>query len=107
MYARKVSLQLKPHSVAEFTQHHRERHHSLAAQTARLPGARLRSSSPGGTEAVSVSLWDQKEHAEAYHRGTYPAVLRALANVLEGTPQVHTYEVSNSTFHKIVARNAA
>jgi hypothetical protein len=29
-----------------------------------------------------------------------------LANVVEGTPQVHTYEVSNSTFHKIVARVA-
>jgi hypothetical protein len=51
-------------------------------------------------------MWAQKEHAEAYHRGTYPAVLKALANVVEGTPQVHTYEVSNSTFHKIVARVA-
>ena len=61
---------------------------------------------PDGTEAVSVSLWDQKEHVEAYHRGTYPAVLRALAKVVEGIPQVHTYEVSNSTFHKIVARAA-
>jgi hypothetical protein len=27
--------------------------------------------------------------------------------VVEGTPQVHTYEVSNSTFHKIVPRVAA
>jgi hypothetical protein len=26
--------------------------------------------------------------------------------VVEGTPQVHTYEVSNSTFHKIVTRVA-
>jgi len=26
--------------------------------------------------------------------------------VLEGTPQVDTYEVSNSTFHKIAARVA-
>jgi len=33
-------------------------------------------------------------------------VLRALANVVEGTPQVHTYEVSNSTFHKLVAHAA-
>jgi hypothetical protein len=61
---------------------------------------------PGGTEAVSVSLWDHKAHADIYHRGTYPTVLRALANVIEGTPQVHLYEVSNSTFHKIVAHVA-
>jgi hypothetical protein len=26
--------------------------------------------------------------------------------VVEGIPQVHTYEVSNSTFHKIVTRVA-
>jgi hypothetical protein len=34
-------------------------------------------------------------------------VLKAVANVLEGTPQVDTYEVSNSTFHKIAPRVAA
>ena len=40
---------------------------------------------------MSVSVWDHKAQADAYHR-TYPAVLRALANVVEGLPQVHTYE---------------
>ena len=58
---------------------------------------------PGGTEAVSISVGDQQAQAEAYHRGTYPAVLKALANVVQGTPQGHAYAVSNSTFHKIVA----
>jgi hypothetical protein len=52
-------------------------------------------------------LWDQKENAEAYSRDGYPAVLKALGNVVEGTPQVRTYEVANSTFHEIAARVAA
>jgi hypothetical protein len=30
-------------------------------------------------------------------------VLKALGNVVEGTPQVRTFEVCNSTFHKIAA----
>jgi hypothetical protein len=34
-------------------------------------------------------------------------VLKALRKLLEGTPQVHTYEVANSTFHKIAARVTA
>jgi hypothetical protein len=34
-------------------------------------------------------------------------VLKALAKVVEGTPQVRTYQVSNSTFHKIAALVAA
>ena len=42
-----------------------------------------------------------KEDAEAYNRRAYPAVLKALEKVAEGTPEVQTYEVSNSTFHKI------
>jgi hypothetical protein len=51
-------------------------------------------------------VWDDKEHADASHRGTSPTVLIALANVIEGTSQVHLYAVSNSTFHTIVARVA-
>lgn len=103
MFARTVSLHLKPNSVAAFTQ---------TIENDVIPLLRKQQGFqdeiafvvPDGTEAVSVSLWDQKEQAEAYHRGTYPAVLRALAQVVEGIPQVHTYEVSNSTFHKIVTR---
>ncbi len=58
----------------------------------------------GGTEAVAISLWEQKENADAYSRATYPDVLKATAKVVEGTPQVHTSQVSNSTWHKIAAQ---
>jgi hypothetical protein len=61
----------------------------------------------GGGEAVGISVWDVKENAETYARGAYPGVLKALEPVVEGTPQVQTYEVSNSTFHKIAARASA
>ena len=61
----------------------------------------------GGLEAISLSIWDLKEDAEAYGRGTYRDVVKALAMVVEGTPRVETREVSNSTFHKIPARLAA
>ena len=57
----------------------------------------------GGGEAVATSLWDRKESADVYSRDGYPSVLKSLAKVIEGTPQVRTYEVSNSTFHKIAA----
>ena len=61
----------------------------------------------GGLEAISLSLWDLKEDAEAYGRGTYREVVKALAKVVEGASRVETREVSNSTFHKIAARVAA
>jgi len=45
---------------------------------------------PGSTAAVSSSGGEQQEAVEAYARGTSPQVLQAVANVLEGTPQVDT-----------------
>jgi len=105
MFARTVRIQLKPNSIAEFT---RTLENDIIPLLRKQPGFQdeIAFVVPGGTEAVSVSVWDQKADAEAYAHGTYPQVLQAVANVLEGTPQVDTYEVSNSTFHKIAARIA-
>jgi hypothetical protein len=58
---------------------------------------------PAGKEAFGVSLWDNKENAEAYNLGAYGEVTEILSKLVEGTPQVETYEVANSTFHKIAA----
>ena len=106
MFARNVSIRLKPNSVAEFTR---------LTENESIPTLRKQKGFrdqiafvvPGGTEAVAISLWDNKENAEAYDRDGYPGVLKALGKVVEGTPQVRTYEVSNSTFHKIAAHVAA
>jgi hypothetical protein len=96
-------MQLKPNSVAEFTG---------LLETDVIPLLRKQQGfkdeiafvPSDGKEAVGISLWEQKENAEAYGRGAYPEVLKALAKVVEGTPQVQTSEVCNSTFHKIAAR---
>jgi len=105
MFARTVRMQLKPNSVAEFT---RTLENDIIPLLRQQPGFQdeIAFVVPGGTAAVSISVWDQQADAEAYARGTYPQVLQAVANVLEGTPQVDTYEVSNSTCHKIAARVA-
>jgi heme-degrading monooxygenase HmoA len=105
MVARTVRMQLKPNSVAEFT---RTLENDLIPLLRKQPGFQdeMACVVPGGTEAVSIRVWAQQEDAEAYARGTSPHVLKAVANVLEGTPQVDTYEVSNSTFHTIAPRVA-
>jgi hypothetical protein len=56
---------------------------------------------PSEDAVTGISLWDKASNAEAYSRGTYPAVLKKLAAILEGTPQADTYDVVSSTFHKI------
>jgi hypothetical protein len=102
MYARNVSLNLKPNSASDFTK-------TLELEI--LPLLRNQSGfkdeitfvGPNGKEALAISLWDRKESADAYSRDTYPQVLKGLAKVIEGTPQVQSFEVANSTFHKIAA----
>jgi hypothetical protein len=104
MYARNVTLHLKANSAPEFTR---------KLETDVLPMLRKQNGfkdeitfvAPNGTDALAISLWENKDNAEAYSRDTYPAVLASLATVVEGTPEVESYQVSNSTFHKIASKN--
>ena len=102
MFARNVTMRLKPNSVPEFT---RTFEHDVLPLLRKQTGFQdeLTLVIPGGAEVVGISMWEQKENAETYERGTYQQVLKALSKVVEGTPRVQTYEVCNSTFHKIAA----
>jgi heme-degrading monooxygenase HmoA len=53
-----------------------------------------------GKQVLAISLWESKESADIYSRETYPQVLKSLARVIEGTPQVRGYDVAVSTFHR-------
>ena len=105
MFARSVSFHLKPGRTTEFTQ-------TLDKDV--IPMLRKQKGfqdeitfvAPNGTDAVGISLWDLKENAEAYARASYASVLKSMEPVVEGTPVVHSYDVCNSTFHKIPARVA-
>lgn len=103
MFARNLHLRLKPNSVAEFTQTIEKEVIPLLRKQKGFQDE-ITFVTPNGIEVVGISLWDEKEDAEAYNRRAYPAVLKALEKVADGTPQVQTYEVSNSTFHKIAAK---
>jgi hypothetical protein len=56
---------------------------------------------------VGISLWSEQGDANAYSGAAYPQVLSALEKVIGGPPEVHVFEVANSTFHKIAANMAA
>ena len=103
MYARRVSMDLNATSRADFS-------HKLEAEI--IPLLRKQKGfqdeitfvAPDGKQAFALSLWDSKENAEAYNRGSYAEVTKILSNLVVGTPRVKSYEVANSTFHKIAAQ---
>jgi hypothetical protein len=102
MFARRVYMHLKPNSVAEFTQRIEK---DVIPQLRKQKGFQdeITFVAPSGTEAFAISLWDRAESAEAYNRTGYPEVAKLLATVIDGPPQVETFDVANSTFHKIAA----
>ena len=99
MYARHVSLNLKPNQREELTQTFEKDILPLLQKQIGFTDE-IAFVSPDAKNAIAISLWDRKENADAYSRETYPQVLKSLAGVVEGTPEVRGYEVAFSTFHK-------
>jgi hypothetical protein len=100
MFGRQVTLKLKANSATELNR---------IAETEILPILRKQKGFRDETtfiafdrsEAIANSFWDTKADAEAYDRTAYVEVLKALANVIDGTPTVKTFEFVRSTFHQV------
>src|SRR4029079_13249577 len=103
MFTRNVTLKLKANSAPDFT---RLIENEILPMLRKQNGFRdeITFIAPERSEAVVISFWETKENAEAYNRAGYPEVLKTLSNVIEGTPRVETFELSNSTFHKLAAK---
>lgn len=106
MYARRVSMELKPNIRNDFI---------ATLETEVIPLLRKQKGfqdeltfiAPAGKEAFGLSLWDSKESADVYSRGPYAEVIKLLSKLVEGTPRVETFEVGNSTCHQIAAARKA
>jgi len=103
MFSRIITMHPKPNSVAQLTK---------AVEEQVLPMLRKQEGfedeiffvSPDGKDATAISLWDREANAESYSHKAYPQVAQILTDLLEGNPQVKTYDVVNSTCHKIAAQ---
>jgi heme-degrading monooxygenase HmoA len=106
MFARNVSMHLKPNTLDEFTRTFEKEVVPVLRQQKGFKDE-ITFSIPGGTDVIAISLWDSKESADAYNTSTYPQVLKVLDRVIDGAPKVRTSEVIHSTFHKIPTAVAA
>jgi heme-degrading monooxygenase HmoA len=102
MYARHVSFNLKPIKREELTQMF-EKDILPLLQKQNGFTEEFTFVSPEGRQVIAISLWESKENADLYSRETYPQVLKSLARVTEGTPEVRGYDVAISTLHKTAA----
>jgi hypothetical protein len=99
MFARKVAARLKPNSLTEFTNIvEREILPWLRTQEGFLDLITL--AVPDGSQVTTISFWDQKGNAQAYHSSGYPEVLKILGKLLDGAPYVKTFDVVSSTLQR-------
>ena len=97
MLARKVAAHLKPNSLDKFTD---------LMENQILPWLReqegfldlITLALPGGKEIATITFWDYQDDVPAYSSNDYPAALKRLQELLDGTPYVKTFEVVTSTF---------
>jgi hypothetical protein len=99
MFARRISMRLKPNSARQFAE--KEEREVLPA-IRKQKGFRdlMAFVSPSGTEAFVITLWDGQESAEAYGREGYPRLISLLSSVIDGVPVLDTYNLSVSTADK-------
>jgi len=97
MFARAVSIKVKPGCEAELTRIFEQEVIPRFRQERDFLGL-LAFIRRDGTGALSLSLWDREKSAGANCPADLSA-LTALAKVVRGTPSVQIYKVSNSTLH--------
>jgi hypothetical protein len=100
MYARNISFRLKSNLQSDYM---RTLENQILPLLRKQKGFQdeITLCNPGTQDAVSISLWENKQSADDYNTKTFPEVLKTLAKIVDGTPQVHGYETVMSTFHHV------
>ena len=92
-YARNVHFQIKPGKDQEFT---KLLNSEVLPLLKKQQGFRTEIALMNGPHALGISVWEDRQSAEQYAKATYPDVLKTLTPVIEGTPQVETYDVAST-----------
>jgi hypothetical protein len=106
MFARNVSIRLKPNMLSDYTRTFEKEILPLLRKQKGFKDE-ITFANASGVDVTAISLWENKTDAEAYNTNTYPQVLKTLARFIEGTPKVQTSDVVNSTFHTSAVQVAA
>jgi|SRR3954462_14472820 hypothetical protein len=105
MYAREISTRLKPSMLNDFNKTFEQ---EILPMLRKQKGFKdeITFFAPDSNELIAISLWDNKESADAYNTASYPEVLKLLSKTFDSTPKVRTSEVISSTFHTVTPISA-
>jgi heme-degrading monooxygenase HmoA len=103
MFARLVTMQLKPSLAREFpVAFEKEIAPLLKKQKGFVDELLL--VAPRTKEMVAISLWETKEDAETYNRELYPSVEKMVEKFIEGEPITKNFDEKYATFHEMAVQ---
>ena len=106
MFARNVAFSLKPDSVSEFTKKFETEVLPLLQKQAGFRDEFVLLGDDN-IHVHAISLWESREHAEAYDKKAYPQILEALQKIVVGSPKVRVSDVIYSTVNATAGATAA
>ena|ERR1700694_5612191 len=106
MFARNVSMNLKPNTLTEFL---KTMENEIVPLLRKQKGFQdeITLSVPRRREVVAISFWDQKRECAGLRLIGLSRGLEDPEKFLDGTPHVRTFDVVGSTLQKVAARFAA
>ncbi len=99
MYARNVTFHLKANNLSDYTRTFEKEVLPLLRKQNGFKDE-ITFCGQGGIDVTAVSIWENKKDADNYNTNMYPQVLKTLARFIDGTPQVHTFDVVTSTIQQ-------
>lgn len=106
MFARRISIHLKPEMLNDYTKTFTNDVLPLLRKQKGFQNE-ISFCNPNSLDVTAISLWDTRENAENYGKNNFPEVVKLLSRTFDGTPQVRGEEVIQSTFMPNVAASVA
>jgi quinol monooxygenase YgiN len=107
MFTRVVEITAKPGKARELSRTVNDKVMSILKAQPGFVDELLLLSEENPDHLLALSFWKNKEDAEKYHRENFGKVNELILNFSEGRPQVRTFNIEQSTIHRIASGRAA
>lgn len=107
MFTRVVEVTTKPGKARELTRTLNDKVLTILKNQPGFVDELVLISEQDPDQIFALSLWKTREDAEKYNREQFSRVTELIQNHIEGPPEVRTFNVEQSTVHKIASGKAA
>lgn len=107
MFTRVVEVTTKPGKAREVSRTINDKGLTILKSQPGFVDEVLLISEQNPDQILALSFWKTREDADRYNREQFSRVTDLIQNFIQGTPNVRTFDVEQSTVHKIGAGKAA